>query len=71
MGIAAEDIEKVRAQTDVLAVMGEHVALRKQGASWLGLCPFHAEKSPSFSVYPEHGLFYCFGCLAKGVIFSV
>ncbi|MGE3834482.1 MAG: DNA primase [Acidimicrobiia bacterium] len=70
MGIAAEDIEKVRAQTDVLAVMGEHVALRKQGASWLGLCPFHAEKSPSFSVNPEHGLFYCFGCQAKGDIIT-
>jgi DNA primase len=70
MGIAAEDIERVRAQTDIVAVVSEHVGLRKQGARWVGLCPFHAEKSPSFSVNAELALFYCFGCHAKGDVIT-
>jgi len=59
MGIAEEDIARVRAQTDIVAVVSEHVGLRKQGSRWVGLCPFHAEKSGSFSVNPELGLYYC------------
>ncbi len=70
MGIADEDIERVRAQTDVVAVIGEQVGLRKQGARWVGLCPFHAEKSPSFSVNAELGFYYCFGCQAKGDVIT-
>ena len=70
MGIAVEDIERVRAQTDIVAVVSEHVGLRKQGARWVGLCPFHAEKSPSFSVNAELGFFYCFGCHAKGDVIT-
>ena len=59
MGIAPEDVERVRAQTDIVAVVSEHVGLKKQGSRWVGLCPFHAEKSGSFSVNPELGLYYC------------
>jgi DNA primase len=70
VGIADEDIERVRAQTDIVAVIGEHVGLRKQGARWVGLCPFHAEKSPSFSVNAELGFYYCFGCQAKGDVIT-
>jgi DNA primase len=70
MGIAVEDVERVRAQTDIVAVVSEHVGLRKQGARWVGLCPFHAEKSPSFSVNAELGFFYCFGCHAKGDVIT-
>jgi DNA primase len=66
VGIADDDIEKVRAATDIVAVITEHVALRRSGTRWVGLCPFHAEKSPSFSVNAEMGFFYCFGCQAKG-----
>ncbi|MBA2438709.1 MAG: DNA primase [Acidimicrobiia bacterium] len=66
MGIAAEDIERVRAATDLAAVVGEQVALRRSGTRWVGLCPFHTERTPSFSVNAELGFWYCFGCQAKG-----
>lgn len=66
MGIAAEDIERVRAATDLVAVVGEQVALRRSGSRWVGLCPFHTERTPSFSVNAELGFYFCFGCQAKG-----
>ncbi|HTJ74058.1 MAG TPA: DNA primase [Acidimicrobiales bacterium] len=66
MGIVAEDIERVRAGTDFVAVAGEHIALKRAGRRWQGLCPFHAEKTPSFSINAEEGLYYCFGCGAGG-----
>jgi DNA primase len=60
------EIAQVRAGTDIVALISEHVALKKTGRRWSGLCPFHAEKSPSFSVNAEEGLYYCFGCRASG-----
>ena len=66
MGIVDEDIARVRAATDFVALVGEHLALRRAGTRWVGLCPFHTEKSPSFSVNAELGMYYCFGCGAKG-----
>lgn len=66
MGIAAEDIERVRAATDLVAVVGEQIALRRSGTRWVGLCPFHTERTPSFSVNAELSFYYCFGCQAKG-----
>jgi DNA primase len=66
VAIPAEEIAQVRAATDLVALIGEHVALKKQGRRWTGLCPFHAEKSPSFSVNAEEGLYYCFGCQKSG-----
>lgn len=66
MGIVDEDIARVRAATDFVAIVSEHLALRKVGTRWSGLCPFHSEKSPSFSVNGELGVYYCFGCGAKG-----
>ncbi|MBV9660793.1 MAG: DNA primase [Acidimicrobiales bacterium] len=66
MGIVDEDIARVRAATDFVALAGEHLALRRAGTRWVGLCPFHTEKSPSFSVNAELGVYYCFGCGAKG-----
>ncbi|CAN5169741.1 hypothetical protein BH24ACT1_BH24ACT1_10520 [soil metagenome] len=66
MGIATEDIERVRAVTDLVAVVGEQVALRRSGSRWVGLCPFHTERTPSFSVNAELGFYFCFGCQAKG-----
>jgi DNA primase len=70
MGIVNEDVERVRAQTDIVAVIGEQVGLKKQGTRWVGLCPFHGEKSASFSVNAELGLYYCFGCQAKGDVIT-
>ena len=66
MGIPDEDVGRVRAATDIVALIGEHAALKRQGRRWVGLCPFHGEKTPSFSVNAEEGFYYCFGCHAKG-----
>ncbi len=52
--------------TDMVALVSEHVALRRVGRRWVGLCPFHAEKTGSFSVNGELGRYYCFGCQARG-----
>ncbi|MEM9037624.1 MAG: DNA primase [Actinomycetota bacterium] len=70
MAIVDEDIQRVRAETDAVAVIGAHVGLRRVGRRQVGLCPFHNEKSPSFSVNAEEGLYYCFGCGASGDIIS-
>ncbi|HSN02183.1 MAG TPA: DNA primase [Acidimicrobiales bacterium] len=66
MAISEEDIAQVRAATDIVALISEHVALKKTGRRWSGLCPFHGEKTPSFSVNAEEGRYYCFGCRASG-----
>jgi DNA primase len=66
MSIPDEDVARVRAATDIVALIGEHAALRQQGRQWVGLCPFHQERSPSFSVNAELGVYYCFGCQASG-----
>ena len=66
MGIPDEDVARVRAATDIVALIGEHAALKRQGRRWVGLCPFHGEKTPSFSVNADEGFYYCFGCQAKG-----
>jgi DNA primase len=60
--IAKETIDQILEKTDIVAVIGEHVALKKKGRNWLGLCPFHNEKTPSFTVSPEKKLWHCFGC---------
>ena len=57
---------QIRDAADIVAVIGQHVQLRKAGRSWKGLCPFHGEKTPSFSVNADEGFYYCFGCQAKG-----
>ena len=68
MGINEEDIARVRAASDFVAVAAEHIALKRVGRNYSGLCPFHSEKSPSFSINPEKGVYFCYGCGAKGEI---
>lgn len=68
--ITDEDKERVRQATDVLALVGETVELRQRGNSFWGCCPFHQEKSPSFHVDPQTGLWKCFGCGESGDIFG-
>jgi DNA primase len=70
VAIPDDDVEQVRAATDIVALIGEHTALKQQGRRWTGLCPFHTEKTPSFSVNAQEGLYYCFGCQASGDAFS-
>ena len=66
MAIHDDDVAAVKAATDFVAVVTGYLQLRKVGRRWVGLCPFHGEKTPSFSVNGEQGLFYCFGCQRSG-----
>src|SRR5205823_8373082 len=66
MGILDDDVARVREATDLVALAGEHIALKRVGRRFMGLCPFHTEKTPSFSVNPELGVYYCFGCQKSG-----
>lgn len=61
-----DTIEQVKQRVDIVDIISEHVVLRKGGKGFMGLCPFHQEKSPSFSVSPSKQMYYCFGCNAGG-----
>lgn len=63
-------VEKVRSSSDIVEVIGRYVKLQKKGSSYFGLCPFHNEKSPSFSVSQQKQMYYCFGCQAGGNVFT-
>lgn len=65
-----EIVERVRDATDLLALVGQAVKLRKQGSAHVGLCPFHAERSPSFQVVANRGFYHCFGCGKHGDAFA-
>ena len=65
-----EIIEEVRSKNDIVDVISSYVKLQKKGSSYFGLCPFHNEKSPSFSVSREKQMYYCFGCGAGGNVFT-
>ena len=65
-----EIVEKVRSSSDIVDVVGRYVKLQKKGSSYFGLCPFHNEKSPSFSVSQQKQMYYCFGCQAGGNVFT-
>ncbi len=68
--ISEDKVEKIRNSVDIVDVISEYVQLKKQGRNLIGLCPFHGEKTPSFSVSPEKQLYHCFGCGAGGNVFS-
>ncbi|MDP3000068.1 MAG: DNA primase [Bryobacterales bacterium] len=59
-------VEHLKASIDIVKVIGEYVRLKRAGPRWMGLCPFHTEKTGSFSVHATHQFYYCFGCQAKG-----
>ena len=63
-------IDKVREANDIVSVVSEYVQLKKAGNRFVGLCPFHTERTPSFSVSPDRQLFYCFGCHVGGNVFT-
>jgi len=68
--INREVIEEVRASANIVDVVGSYVSRRKRGRNYLGLCPFHSEKEPSFTVNNEKQIFHCFGCGASGSVFD-
>jgi DNA primase len=70
MGILDEDVAAVRAASDIVGVISQYVQLRREGQRWKGLCPFHSEKTPSFSVNANEGVWYCFGCQARGDVIT-
>ena len=59
-------VDEIVARTDMQALVGAYVSLKRAGANLSGLCPFHSEKTPSFTVFPADGSFYCFGCGVGG-----
>ena len=67
--IPEEVVQEVLLRTDIVDVLGDYVQLKRTGANAKGLCPLHQEKTPSFTVSPAKGLFYCFGCHASGNVF--
>jgi len=69
-GAQNSDVERVREAVDIVAVVSRYVALREAGGQMVGLCPFHEDTKPSFSVSPTKQLFYCFGCGAGGNVFT-
>jgi DNA primase len=64
--ISEESLERVRQAADIVEVVSAHTDLRRQGSRWVGLCPFHEERTPSFSVNAQEGLYHCFGCGVGG-----
>ncbi len=63
-------LDDIRAAVDIVDLVGRFVNLRKAGVNWKGLCPFHGEKTPSFTVNPKKGIFHCFGCGVGGDVFG-
>ncbi len=70
MAIPHSVIEEIKYRSDLESVISSYITLKRRGKNLIGLCPFHGEKTPSFTVYPENGSFYCFGCKAGGDVFT-
>ena len=70
IGYDNEFKEKVRSENDIVDVVSQYLPLKRSGRNYFGICPFHSEKSPSFSVSPDRQYFHCFGCHAGGDVFS-
>jgi DNA primase len=70
VAIEDEDVARVRATADIVQIVSGYTQLKRVGRRWQGLCPFHSEKSPSFSVNAEEGLYHCFGCQKSGDVIT-
>ncbi len=70
MRIPKNTIDEISDKSDIVEVVSDYVRLERRGSRYVGLCPFHSEKTPSFSVSPENNLFYCFGCHKGGNVFT-
>ncbi len=68
--ILKDDIDALRERADIVAIVGDHTKLKKAGQRWKGLCPFHSEKTPSFTVDAGNNLYYCFGCNEGGDLYD-
>ncbi len=68
--IPRDVVEAVRERTNIAEIVGRHVALRRSGRNLVGLCPFHQERTPSFNVIPDKGIYHCFGCQEGGDVFK-
>ena len=70
MALPPEFLSELKYRNDIESVVGSYVNLRRRGSNLVGLCPFHNEKTPSFTLYPENGSYYCFGCGAGGDVIT-
>lgn len=70
MAIPSSVIEEIKYRNDIESVISSYISLKRRGKNLIGLCPFHGEKTPSFTIYPENGSFYCFGCKIGGDVFT-
>ena len=70
MFYADEFIEQVRSESDIVDIISSYVSLKKKGSNWMACCPFHHEKTPSFSVNKEKQMYHCFGCGVGGNVFT-
>ncbi|HEY7434473.1 MAG TPA: CHC2 zinc finger domain-containing protein, partial [Methylomirabilota bacterium] len=69
-GYSPQILDEIRSRADILEIVGQVVKLKRAGENWKGLCPFHTEKTPSFTVNPKRNIYHCFGCGAGGDAFS-
>lgn len=70
MAIPQDVIAEIKYRNDIESVISQYVVLKRRGKNLIGLCPFHNEKTPSFTIYPENGSFYCFGCKVGGDVLT-
>src|SRR5271170_4748148 len=69
-GFSSANLERIRAASDIVDIIGAYLPLKKAGANFTALCPFHKEKTPSFNVNPHRQIFHCFGCHKGGDVFT-
>ena len=65
-----EIVERIRSEANIVDIVSDYLRLRKTGKNWLGLCPFHDDKKPSFTVEPVRGIYKCFACGKGGNVFT-